>query len=144
MVDRTFKLQLLDQMIDHTFSTPTGSGAAQVALAVAIGVEQPGDIGIAELFQVRDAIGFSGFPADQDALRRAANSRAQQNGPVLDGFEVGCMQLIPVVERITAIAGRYRLMVSGYRKGGGQRNLKAHGLQTTLYDDFAEPAFKRR
>ena len=63
----------LDVVVNHRFAAPARSAAGQIGLAVAVGVEQLGDLGIFQLLDVGDVVLLGGFLVDQVALRGAVD-----------------------------------------------------------------------
>jgi hypothetical protein len=55
-------------VLNHGFAAPTRVAAGQVGLAVTVGIEQLGDLGILELFYVGDLVGVGSLLVDQVAL----------------------------------------------------------------------------
>ena len=58
----------IEVVFDHLFATPARGAAGEVGLAVAIGIEQFGDLRVLELADILDAMCIRGFFVDQVTL----------------------------------------------------------------------------
>src|SRR5262249_20736331 len=104
MVHGIAQFQCIEFVIDDQLGTPAGIGAGKICLAVSIGVEKLGNLGIFELRQGRDFMGVSSLLVDKIALGRASYRWSETCGSILDRLEESIMQWYPVVDSITAVA----------------------------------------
>ena len=63
-------------VLDHGLAAPARVGAQQVGLAIAIGVEQAGELGVGQLADVRDLVLVGGALVDHVTLRSAGGEHA--------------------------------------------------------------------
>ncbi|CVA30751.1 Uncharacterised protein [Serratia marcescens] len=97
----------LDVVVDHRFAAPARGAAGQIGLAVAVGVEQLGDLGILKLLDVGDVILLGGLLVDQVALRGAVDvdAFAVELGVAACGLVLIGVQRIPVDRDKGRVAG---------------------------------------
>ena len=62
----------IEVMFDHLLAAPARVATGQVGLAVAVGIEELGELGVLELVDALDAVLFGGFLVDQVALQRTS------------------------------------------------------------------------
>ncbi|MNV63732.1 hypothetical protein D3C71_1563390 [compost metagenome] len=108
---RVAELEGLELVLDHGLAAPAGVAAGEVGLAVAVGVKQLGQLGVAELADVGDLVLLGRLLVDQITLRSILriSPRARQLGVAARIFvEVG-VQRIPVVghERGVPVGNRH-------------------------------------
>jgi hypothetical protein len=104
--DRAAQAVGVQLVLDHALAAPAGVAAGQVGLAVAVGVEQLGDLRVLELRDVGDLVLVGGLLVDQVALQRAGGVRvvAPQLGVAAGVLVVVGVQRVPVVGQEGAVA----------------------------------------
>ncbi|MOA41303.1 hypothetical protein D3C78_1632500 [compost metagenome] len=94
-------------MVNGRLAAPAWRTAGQVGLAVAIGIEQLGNIGIFQLFNVGDVVFIGGFLVDQIPLCRPVdvNPFTVKFGVTACGLVLIGVQRIPVNRQEGRVAG---------------------------------------